>query len=325
MSFPRDACDIFFADNASADGSVEWVRKRRDTFPFPISIIENSKNLGFAGGNNRAITEALRNEKYSYIALLNVDSAVDPAWLSRLVERANEDDTIGAAQSLILLHDTNLINTSGNVLHYLGFGWSGEYREKLPITNYQLPIKDIGYASGAAVLYRASALRKVGLLEERFFMYHEDMELSWRLSLAGYRITCAQKSIVYHKYQFSRNKKKWFWVERNRLLTFFTMYRLRTIFVFMPAFLFTELGIVAYSLMDGWFAQKMQSYGDVFGSFSWIRKKRQAVNALRIISDREAVSLMVSRLDFPEIKNPLVWGAGFFLEAYFKIIRAFIK
>lgn len=326
MDFSHNACDIFFVDNASADGSVEWVREHKGLLPFPLSIIENSTNQGFALGNNRGIEEAFKKDEYDYIALLNIDTTIDPSWLARLVSVIEQDSAIGAAQSLILFNDTpDLINTSGNVLHYLGFGWSGEYKEKLLVTGYSLPVTDIGYASGAAVLYRASALQKVGLLEERFFMYHEDLELSWRLRLAGYRIVCSPESIVYHKYQFSRNQKKWFWVERNRLLTFFTMYRLRTILVFMPAFLFTEFGILIYCLINGWFPQKLRSYMEVFGSFSWIQNKRQTIGSFRRVSDREIIGKMASGLNFQEIKNPLVQGAGFFLEFYFKIARMFVK
>ena len=322
MNFPRDSCDIFFVDNASSDGSVECVKKRGCSFPFPLSIIENSSNQGFAGGNNRGIEKALKTYKYDYVALLNVDTIVDPLWLKELVELANGDSSIGVAQSMILFHNKpDLINTSGNILHYLGFGWSGEYCKKLPTVNYKSQIRDIGYASGAAVLYRLSALQKVGFLEERFFMYHEDLELSWRLRLAGYRVVCSQKSIVYHKYQFSRNQKKWLWVERNRLLTFFTMYRLRTIFVFMPVFIATELGILLYSLAAGWFIQKLQSYLEVLTSVSWIRRKRKEIKSIRRVSDRAILSSMAGRFNFGEIQNPLIQGAGFLLEAYFKIVK----
>jgi GT2 family glycosyltransferase len=281
--------------------------------------------MGFAGGNNVAMRQILESKEYKYIVLLNIDTVVDKDWLTELVRRAELDSQIGAVQSLILLHDQpDLINTSGNQMHYLGFGWCGSYG--LRVTGYGLRVLEIGYASGAAVLYRADVLRQVGLFDEKFFMYHEDLDLSWRIRLVGYKVVLAPKSLVYHKYQFSRNKKKWFWSERNRLWCFFSNYSLRTIILFLPIFIFMELGILLYSLIDGWFEEKIRSYGEILGSIDYIIKKRRQVQRIRRESDKAVLEYLTAKLDFAEIKNPLInYLASPILEGYFKMVRRWVR
>ena len=327
LDYPSDQADIFFVDNASEDGSLEYARAKASNLQFKVNFIKNDKNLGFAGGNNTGVRQALKSANYKYIVLLNIDTVVDKNWLTELVKIAESDDEIGAAQSLILLHDTpELINTAGNMLHYLGFGWSGEYKQKCQMSNVKSNPKvkcqtpEIGYASGAAVLYRNDILQKIGLLDEQFFMYHEDLELSWRIRLAGYKIVLAPRSIIYHRYQFSRHKKKWYWTERNRLLVYFTMYKLRTIILFAPMFVFIEVGILVYSLIDGWFVWKLKSYWEVLASIPYIIKKRWQIAALRQVSDKQILAHMTSKLDFPEIKNPLIKFINPILAGYFKLI-----
>jgi len=320
LDYSSDQADIFFVDNGSMDQSLKWAKENIVRLSRKIFFIENKQNMGFAGGNNTAIRQALRSESYKYVVLLNVDTVVDKNWLVELVKKAESNSQIGAVQSLIMLHDTpELINTAGNKLHYLGFGWSGNYESR--ITNHESRTSEIGYASGAAVLYRADVLRQVGLLDEQFFMYHEDLELSWRIRLAGYKIILAQQSIIYHKYQFSRHKKKWYWTERNRLLVYFTMYKLRTIILFAPIFVFIEVGILVYSLIDGWLIWKFKSYWEVLASIPYIIKKRRKIAALRQVSDKQILAHMMSKLDFPEIKNPLIKILNPILAGYFRLIH----
>jgi GT2 family glycosyltransferase len=341
LNYPAKKADIFFVDNASTDTSLAWAQNHAPKLKHHIYFIKNDKNLGFAGGNNTAIHKALKLEKYKYIVLLNIDTVVDKNWLSELVQKAESNSQIGAAQSLIMMHgQPEVINTSGNKLHYLGFGWSGNYQrlwvgvsDPHPKGNQCVKMgggedtptqpRQIGYASGAAVLYRADVLQKVGLLDEKFFMYHEDLELSWRIRLAGFKIVLAQQSIVYHKYQFSRHKKKWLWTERNRLLTYFSLYKLRTLILFAPIFIFVEFGVLVYSLIDGWFWRKIKAYCQVLASIPYIVKKRRQIHSIRQISDRQILGQMTPKLNFPEINGLASTTVNPILQWYFKIMRPF--
>lgn len=330
--------DIFFVDNGSHDGSLEWARAHSDILRAHIFFIENKKNLGFAGGNNQAMREILKNNKYEFCALLNADTVVDPDWLSALIAAAGNDSSICAAQSLILLNNArDTINTDGNQLHYLGFGWSGNYLQLTTPPNPSIrtgeglldsasDLPSIGYASGAAVLYRLDALRAVGLFDEKLFMYHEDLELSWRMRLAGYKIILAHGSRVYHKYEFSRNPKKWFWVERNRLAVCCMLYKKRTLALLFPAFLCAEIGIILYSIIDGWFLMKLRSYGAFILLLPHIIAKRARIADFRCVSDREILNTMIGDFSFPKIKNSFVrYGASVFFKIYFIVVRRLVR
>lgn len=325
MDFPKDECDIFFVDNGSRDGSLEWARAHAHELGRRVIFIENKKNMGFAGGNNQALREVLKNNQYEFCALLNADTAVEPDWLLALVAAAKSDSSIGAAQSLILLHRRkDAINTDGNKLHYLGFGWSGNYLQ--PNRVYENQRAPIGYASGAAVLYSVDGLRSVGLFDEKLFMYHEDLELSWRMRLAGYSVVLAPQSRVYHKYEFSRNPKKWFLVERNRLAVCCMLYKKRTLVLLFPAFLCAEIGIILYSIIDGWFLMKLRSYGAFILLLPHIARARARTRRLRRVSDREILNTMVGGFSFPKIKNSLVqYGASYFFKMYFIFIRRLVR
>lgn len=324
MDFPSSQCDIFFVDNASGDDSLKWIEQNSASLKHPLRIIKNKENLGFAEGNNIAIREALKDE-YTHFVLLNVDTVVDKNWLKELITVSESQRNICAVQSLILLHkDPYLVNTSGDLLHYLGFGYVGNYKRHKNFINQNI-VPDIGYASGASVMYKAAILREAGLLDEKFFMYHEDLELSWRMRMLGYKIVLAPRSHVFHKYQFSRNSKKWFFAERNRLATCFMLYDIRSLLILAPAYLFAECGILLFSLINGWIKEKLKSYIGFMLLTPHILNKRKHVQAIRKIKDKEIMAYMTSRIEFEEVKSPLIsFIANPVLGVYFWIVKRVI-
>ena len=228
--------EVIFVDNNSKDSSMSFIKKAFST----VEIIESKKNLGFAGGNNLGIKKALKN-KSEYIFLLNPDTIIDKDCLEKLINKA-DDRTI--LQPLILLHEnskkTNLINTTGGYLNFLGFSYCSDYR----LDKKMAKEKDIAIASGAAVFIPAEILRKIGLFDESFFMYHEDVDLFWRARLFGHNIKLLPNALVWHKYSFSKNNKKIFYVERNRLLFLYKNFELKYWILILPIFIFNEIIVV---------------------------------------------------------------------------------
>ena len=168
-SYPRENITLIIADNSGKGGSAKYVREHvlhRSGKDFPeIVYIENDSNLGFSKGNNQGIEYALEHD-FDYVYLLNNDAKLDSDAISRVIEMAESDSSIGSVQSLMLLwQNPELVNTSGNDIHYLGFGATRDYKSKLSSLT-QKDGEEIGYASGAAVLYRCKALREVGDLDE---------------------------------------------------------------------------------------------------------------------------------------------------------------
>lgn len=305
--------DIFLVDNNSADGSAKIARNYKN-----VRLIQNDKNYGFAKGNNIATRQAI-NEGYKYVVLLNNDTVVNKDWLKSLAETA-KDPKVGACQSKILLFDSKLINSAGNGAHYLGFSYCGHFKKEDTFKEDD----EVVAASGAAVLYKTEVLKKVGLLDEDFFMYHEDTDLSWRIRTLGYKILLSSNSVVYHKYSFSRNKMKLYYFERNRLIFMLKNYQLKTIIILFPAIIGTEVLLIFYSIIGRWFKLKMKAYADIFRLRESILKKRKQIQSQRKLKDRELKKLFSTDLDFEEVQNPLFKVLNYFFRAYWFLVRGFI-
>jgi hypothetical protein len=322
QSYPRDSFKIFIVDNAT---TAETEKYLRETAP-EAEIIPEGRNTGFAEGNN-IVMRLVLGEDYDYIVLLNMDTIADPDWLRELVAAAEADKNLGAVQSLIMLHpETKKINSLGNQFHFLGFGFCEGYGEK--ISDLKPPIqRPFFYASGASVLYPAKVLREVGIFDPEFFMYHEDTDLSWRIRQAGYRIILAEKSVMYHKYQFSRSILQFYHMERNRMIMLFENFRLGTLILIFPPFLFMELGMLIYAALRGMFWTKLRVYGYFLHWKNWrrmIKNKRQKAK-LRKVSDRYLSRLIVGKLEFQEIANPILkYIVNPLFNVYWRVVRLLI-
>jgi GT2 family glycosyltransferase len=172
-------------DNGSKDDSV---RRLRETFP-EVEILENGANLGFAGGNNVAIRRAL-DAGADYVWLINNDAKPAPDALAALVALAERDPRAGAVGSVIYntAHPEQVDAWGGGSL-VLWMGWSRFSRG---------PDDPLQYITGTSMLLKAAALRDVGLLDERFFIYWEDTDLSFRLRAKGWNLAAAESSRVWH-------------------------------------------------------------------------------------------------------------------------------
>jgi GT2 family glycosyltransferase len=301
-------------DNASSDGSVELIRER---FP-SVRLLVQSHNLGFAAACNLG-AEAATSE---VVAFVNNDARFDRQWLQNLVAPLAADPAVSAVQSLILLYaEPDLINTSATALNFLGVGWCNDYRRpRAEARSGEIPV-----LSGAAFAIRRHLYLDAGGFDADYFMYHEDVDLSWRLRLMGGSLQLAASSLVFHKYQFGRAGQKNYLLERNRLLTLLKNYRLPTLVLVAPALLAMELGVCLLALRQGWLGGKLRGYGDVLRSLPALRQKRRAVRRLRRISDRALTRWWVGSIDFEEIRSPVVSFGSAVLRAYWTVARILIR
>ena len=334
FTYPKDRIEFVIVDNPHPQygQSVRYIEetiipKSGITMP-KVTLIANSANLGFAGGNNVGIKYALDNG-FDYVFLHNNDAFVAANFLEPLVEAMEKDKQVGAAQSLLLLHpETELINSAGNAMHYLGFGFCWDYRKKLSEAN--LPaIKEIAYASGAGVLLRVDLLKQYGGLDEDFFLYHEDLEYCFRLKAAGYKIILARDSAVYHKYQFGRSITKYFWMERNRYGVMLEFFKWPTLLLLAPMGLVMELALILFALKGNWFEERVKVYRYWLDSVNWGRwlEKRRKIRQIRKVSDRELTKDLVSKVLFQEkeMVNPLLLYIGNpAMKIYWRLVRAII-
>jgi len=317
LDYPKEDLEIIAVDNCSTESTVEFMKKN---FP-EVTLIESKKNLGYCGGNNLAIKYGLKKD-FDYFFILNPDIIIGPECLKRLVSVIEQDKEIGIVQPKILLwQDKTRIQTSGNKIHYLGFAYSGDYRKE---DNLSKEKKEITYASGSGMLVRRKIFEKTGLLPEYYFMYHDDLELGWQTWLYGYKIFLVPTAVLYHNYSFSRNKRKYFWMERNRCWFILKNYKIGTLILFAPALVITELGLLAYSLTSGWFGWKIKSYIAIFSKLNKVFKDRKRIQKQRIRSDREMSKLLTSMIKFEEVDNPILKMANIFFSFYWQIIKLLI-
>lgn len=310
---------VTVVDNASTDRSVELVKRG-----FPgVRVIEMSHNTGFAGGCNAGLKQALKGDA-RYFVLVNSDTLADAHWLSELVAAAESDPRIGICQSMIrLARMPNKINSAGNESHFLAFGYCGHYLEEDQGRFRQ--VMDVPFASGTSMLIRRQTIEEIGLMDEDLFMYQEDLDLSWRARLAGWRVTLASRSLIYHDYTFDRNKEKFYFLERNRLFVSFKNYSGRSLLVLAPAFLGAEIAMLGYALKGGWLRQKLKGYLSLLLMASKISRKRKQVQKLRCVDDAVLVSYWTDQMTFPDLqKTTLTAAANAISKIYWKYAKKLI-
>ena len=182
--------EIIVVDNASSDGSVEIVRQ----FPL-VRLIALDRNKGFAQGNNLAIEVA--SVESEWIGLINPDAFAEPRWLETLLVAAESNpgfDVFGS--KLINAGDTKLLDGAGDAYHLSGLVSRMGHGSSVPTSAENE--REVFSPCAAAALYRRSALRELGGFDEDYFCYVEDVDLGFRLRLAGYRCLYVPRSMAYH-------------------------------------------------------------------------------------------------------------------------------
>ncbi len=183
-------------DNASTDESVAFIRQK---FP-SVKIMANHENAGYAKGNNIGV----RSARGKYVFLLNNDVRVDPGWLTPLVAAAESDPALAALQPKILAmtdrQSFEYAGAAGGMIDKYGYpflrGRVFDVIEK-DYGQYDDPC-DLFWASGAAIFLRAQILKETGLLDDDFEYHMEEIDLCWRIHLAGYKIRAVPQGVVYH-------------------------------------------------------------------------------------------------------------------------------
>lgn len=193
--------EVIFVDNASCDGSLEYVKKAFSNNQ-RLKFIENPGSFGPAVGRNRG--SKITNGKY--LIFLDNDTKVGPAWITELVEVLEKDPSIGAAQAKLLRMDTNLYDCAGDCLGPLGFlierSKGKEDKGQLDFT------ADILSAKSAASIIRKELFDRIGGFDEDYYMYLEETDLSWRVWLNGYRVVFVPASVVYHAFETPKKSFK---------------------------------------------------------------------------------------------------------------------
>jgi len=318
---------IYNSHKADEQSALDFIKnkteERIDKLPH-TTILAQTDNLGFVGGNNVGMQWAIDND-CDYVFLHNADGSLESSAIGKLVDQISADN-VGAVQSLMLLDpERELINNAGNNFQYLGFGYCNMYRKKRELLDNECV--QVGYVSGAAVMMKVDLLKQYGLLDNDLFIYHDDLEYGLRLRSLGYQLLLVPDSIFYHKYKFSRNTNKYYLMERNRYAVMLMYFKWPTLILLMPMAIILEIGLIFFSLQGGWLMSKLRAYGYWLNIRNWSKwlKKRKMVQSRRVRSDSYIFSKAVGGVVFDDIDNWLLHYIGNpILSTYFYIIKLFI-
>lgn len=246
-----DKPDIILVDNNSHDDSVARFQSHINTHDDQVHLIINDRNIGFAGGINTGIRYAL-DRHYQYIGTLNPDAIADEYWVKKLTGELGINQSVGIVTGTLAKSDKKHIDTTGEQFPIWGLP-NSRGRSRL-LTDIPKEPEYIFASTGGGFIARASMLQDIGMFDEKFFMYFEDIDLCFRAQLAGYKIRYIPDAIAYHKIGASSSKV-------SGLTTYSTFKNLpimvlrnvptRLLWVVLPRFAVTYFLLFCKSIMGG--------------------------------------------------------------------------
>ena len=287
---------VVLVDNASSDNSREFIQKN---FP-KVFIIQAERNYGFAKGNNLAIKFAL-DQKADYVFLVNNDTEVERDILEKLVIAAEGEDTIGiVGPGVFDLKNKGSIQELGMAMDKFGY----------PLAIKTLSEKNtcIFFVSGCAMLVKSELLRKIGLFDEKYFMFAEDLDLCWRGRLSRYKVIVVEDAKIFHSSggsisggvlkgsTYKTNVNRIFLREKNTIRTLIKNYETSSIIKVIPFY----LALLLFEAIFWSCILKPNITKNLLKAISWnikylpdTFKQRVIIQSLRKISDKEIAPLMV--------------------------------
>ncbi len=182
--------ELIIVDNASTDESLQIAQSYQDRQNY--TLIQNQKNTGFSF----AVNQGIKIAKAPYVLLFNNDAFAQPDFIQNLLQEIEKDDKIFAVQSFMIQHyNRHLADDAGDYVTILG--WACKRGDGLPVTRYTKKCR-IFSACGGASMYRKSILDEIGLFDENFFAYLEDVDISWRANSLGYKNIFCPNAKCYH-------------------------------------------------------------------------------------------------------------------------------
>ena len=219
---------VLIVDNASTDDSLKRLKEIKN-----VEIISNSTNLGFAGGNNVGIRYALKKGA-DYVVVLNNDTILEKDSLNHLVKTASDNPKTGALSPKIYFEkgyefqkNKYKIADEGKVIWYAGglIDWKNVYGSGRGVDEVDKgtfnQIADTDFATGTCMLFPRVALEKIGMFDEKYFMYYEDTDLSQRLKKGGFEVMYVPDAHIWHKVAQSSgigSELNDYFITRNRML-----------------------------------------------------------------------------------------------------------
>jgi GT2 family glycosyltransferase len=279
----RQQDEIILIDNASTDGSPDWVSQHFPT----VRLHRNPSNQGFAAACN----QAAQMTGGDVLVFLNQDTQVQPGWLRGLLEPLEQDPRAGLVTSQILLmRQSERINACGLQIH---FSLVTSARGYLDLSDQHAQKEKIASVSGASFAIRRELWERLGGFDETLFMYSEEVDLSWRANQAGYASWYNPVSTVLHDQSERPTHQTLSYSTRNRLYLLCKNWKRRSLCLLLPGLLLAEIVEWLYLILEGQPAvtMKLAAYRWLIKNAGMIDHQRKLVRAGRTQPDWEFLSI----------------------------------
>ena len=307
--------ELVVVDNASGDDTRSLVAEMAPS----ATIVALERNVGFAAGANAGAAAASGD----LLVLLNPDAVPQPGFAQAIRRPMGDGRDWAAWQGLVTAEGGSVINTVGGALHFTGIAWAGGAGEPVPAAPEPA---EVAFLSGACLAIGPADWRRLGGFSDRYFLYHEDVDLSLRLRLQGGRIGIEPGAVVDHDYEFSSRPEKWRHLECNRWSTILRDYPAPLLALVTPALLATELALIPISIAGGWGREKMGANLDVLRGLGPTLRERRAIQGERAVGAGEFASFLTADLDSAYLGRaagfaPLRWA----LRGYWALVRLLLR
>jgi GT2 family glycosyltransferase len=308
------ADELIVVDNGSGDDSLAVVAELAPA----ARALELGENAGFAAACNIG-AEAATGE---LLVILNPDAKPLPGFGEAIRRPLADRRGWDAWMGLVACEGATRVNTLGNPVHFTGIAWAGGHGQPLPAG---LEPRQVPAASGACLALPLAVWRRLGGFPARFFLYHEDIDLSFRIHLGGGKVGLEPSAVVDHDYEFGGRPQKWRWLERNRWAFLIRVYPAPLLALLAPALLLTELALLPAAIAGGWGRQKLLAMIDVLRWLPRLRRERRQVQASRAISSDQFAGRLTPDLDSPFLP-PIVRSAPvrLSLRGYWRLVRSIL-
>ncbi len=312
--------EVILVDDASADDSVAFVQEQ---FPW-VRLVRLDENQGPAAARNAGIEAALT----PWVCLLDNDVVVDKDWLRALAEAMAIRENAAICSSRVLVYEEpGLIGSDGNEAHFLGMPTQRNVGSRISETPTYEP-QEVGATGGASLLIDKARVESMPYFDPDFFYNFEELDFCLRNRMVGRQCLVVPQSIVHHKYltggvaglsssEIQYPGRRAFYVFRNRWLVILKLYALRTVIVIAPALLLFELVTILFAIRKRVVKPYLRAWGSVLRNLRGTWEKRRAIQAARIVRDRDLLSAYPLTLGRGTIKSDTEGILASWLSAIF--------
>jgi len=282
--------DLYVVDNGSTDNSLALLSEKASGLPFNTYIIENNSNLGFGPATNQGI----RASSAPWIATLNNDTRPEPDWLERILEATTSMNRVGMVGSKLLRdQDPTQIDSAGIAMDWMGIAW--DWRGGEDDDPGESTIQEIFGPCAGAALYSRTMLTEVGLFDDNFFAYLEDVDLAWRARLAGWQAVLQPSARALHAHSATlgdASPLKRFLLARNKVWLLAKNYPCMDLICHLPGILLYDTAATLYGMYTWRDSVSLRGrLAGVAGILPFLRQRRQSFSQWHdMVNWRDAVS-----------------------------------